>query len=192
MRVEILGFVAALAVINPREEIGRYHGVTVYGRPGSPIIDMEAEGFIAAPPERVWAVLLDYPAHPSFLRHIAEIQILSKEPGKMLVYQRITMPVLRSRDMVLEITYGKAGQDLWTHFRAVTDRGPGPRFGVVRVTNHEGGWRLVPLPGGQTYAYYATRIDLAGSLPMALARRPAASDIGNLFDAIRRRVLALR
>src|SRR5262245_57907068 len=106
-------------------------GVVVYRRDQGPAIELYAEGVIAAPPEQVRAVLLDYPRHPTFMKHMAEIRVLGRGDRSLLVYQRLDLPVLSDRDMVLQVSWGEEGEVLWTRFQAVTDRGPQPREGAV-------------------------------------------------------------
>ena len=92
--------------------------------------------------------------------------------------------------MVLRVTWGADGPVLWTHFQAVAG-GPPPPEGVVRVTDHDGGWRLEPVEGGRaTLARYQMRIDLSGSLPGWMARSQAGKDVPDLFESIRRQVQA--
>lgn len=168
-------------------------GVTVYRKEGTPLIDILAEGVIPAPPERVREVLLDYPRHPEFLQRIPEVRVLARDPGSMLVYQRIDLPVLADRDMVLRVTWGEGpGGALFTHFASVGAEAPvPPRRGLVRVTTHEGGWRLRPISvAGRpaTLARYQMHIDLGGSLPLWMARSQAGKDVPGLFAAISARV----
>lgn len=56
---------------------------------------------------------------------------------------------------------------------------------MVRVTAHEGGWRLEPIDGGKgTHAVYRFHLDLAGSVPSWMGKGQAASDIPELFTNI--------
>ncbi len=56
---------------------------------------------------------------------------------------------------------------------------------MVRVTAHEGGWRLEPIVGGKgTHAVYRFHLDLAGSVPSWMGKGQAASDIPELFTNI--------
>lgn len=166
-------------------------GVTVFRREGSRAVDLYAEGVIAAPPERVRAVLLAYERHPTFLKRMAEIRVLTRGADSLLVYQRLRLPVIKDRDMVLEVRWGGSGAALWTRFKAVSDRGPPPLRGAVRVTDHEGGWRLIALAGGRaTFAEYRMRIDLAGALPGWMARGQGDKDVPDLFAALRQQTQA--
>jgi hypothetical protein len=172
------------------ELIEKSHEVSVFRRASGSLIDIAAEGVIAAPPEKVRAVLLDYPHHASFLPHMAEVRVLSQQPDALLVYQRLKLPVIADRDMVLRITWGQQDSTLWTHFASVSPPGggPPPPHGVVRVTNHDGGWQLTPIDNGRaTFARYRMRMDLSGSLPGWMARSRAGRDVPALFDIIRKR-----
>lgn len=191
MAAALLLALALVAAVPPPGyvRVANEQGVTVYRKEGTPFIDILAEGVIPAPPERVREVLLDYPHHPEFLQRIPEVRVLARDPGSMLVYQRIDLPVLADRDMVLRVTWGEApGGVLFTHFASAGAGAPvPPRRGLVRVTTHEGGWRLQPvLVGGRpaTLARYQMHIDLGGSLPGWMARAQAGKDVPALFAAI--------
>jgi hypothetical protein len=164
--------------------VANLYDVRVYRRADAREIDLSAEGDIAAPPERVRDVLLDYEHHPSWNRHLVESRVLTRGDHFLDVYQRLDLPVLDDRDYTLHVTWG----DDWLRFTTANDRGPPPRRGVVRVALHEGEWKLEALPNGGTRAHYHVRLDLAGSLPSWIARRHAGEDVPELFQSIRRLV----
>ncbi len=165
-------------------------GVRVYRRSGTTGIDFAAEGDIAASPERVAGVLLDYAHHPTWVKGLGESRILQTGPFSLLVYQRLSLPVIDDRDYTLLVTWGEDAGARWLRFLTANDRGPQPRSGIVRVNVHEGGWRLEPRDGGQsTHAIYQFRLDLAGSMPGWLGRGRAGKDIPALFENIRRQVM---
>jgi Polyketide cyclase / dehydrase and lipid transport len=161
------------------------HGVKVYRRDKRPGIELAAEGNIPASPEQVRHVLLDYPSHPRWQKHLKENRILARGDSFLDVYQRLDLPVLDDRDFTLHVTWGDEGAVLWTRFVSVSDRGPAPVRGVVRVTQHEGGWRLEPMSGGRaTHAVYRFYLDLAGSFPAWMGKGRAESDLPELFTNI--------
>ena len=165
-------------------------GVKVYKRDGAKGIDFAAEGEIDAPPERVRDVLLDYGNHPKWVKGLAESRVLDRGPFSMLVYQKLALPVIDDRDYTLLVTWGKDAGALWMRFMTANDRGPKPQQGIVRVSLHEGSWRLEPIDGGKkTYAVYQFRLDLAGSFPAWMGKGRAGKDIPNLFENIRREAL---
>lgn len=162
------------------------HGVSVYQREGAKTIDLVAEGDFAAPPAKVRALLLDYPRHPDYIKHLAESVIVAHGPSSLWVYQRLSLPFIDDRDFTLHVQWGEDGQILWLRFATDNARGPAPQEGVVRVGLHEASWRLEPREGGRTtHAYYSLRLDLGGSLPSFLTRSRAGKDLPDLFEALR-------
>jgi hypothetical protein len=78
---------------------------------------------------------------------------------------------------------------LWTRFATANDRGPAPTPGVVRVTQHDGSFRLEPVDGGKgTHFTYRFSIDMAGSIPAWLAKSQAAPDITDFFVSLAKRI----
>jgi hypothetical protein len=160
-------------------------GVKVYRREKRPGIELAAEGNIAATPERVRRILVDYPSHRRWQKHLRETRILARGEGFLDVYERLDLPVLDDRDFTLHVTWGDEGPVRWMRFLAAGALGPGPVKGVVRVTRHEGGWRLEPIEGGaSTHAVYRFYLDLAGSFPAWMGKGQAASDVPELFANI--------
>jgi len=165
--------------------LGEEKGVKVYRREKRPGIELAAEGKIGAAPERVRRVLVDYPSHPRWQKHLKENRVLAFGEGSLDVYQRLSLPVLDDRDFTLHVTWGKDVDVSWTRFAVANARGPAPVSGVVRVTQQEGGWRLEPADGGSaTHAVYRCYIDLAGSFPAWMGKRQATSDLPELFANI--------
>ena len=169
------------------------HGVLVYrvdGQQAASAIDVQADGIIAAAPERVLAALLDYASAPRWVEHVGESRVLSSGAGSLLVYQHLTLPVIADRDFTLRVTSGHDGATLWTRFETANAEGPAPRPGIVRVTLHEGGWTLEPIRTSDgapaTRARYQFRLDLAGSLPRWMARKNAGKTVPELYEALRR------
>ncbi len=166
-------------------------GVKVYRREKRPGIELAAEGNIAASPERVGRVLVDYPSHRRWQKHLKENRVLGRGDGFLDVYQRLDLPVLDDRDFTLHVTWGTEGAIPWMRFAAANALGPPPVSGVVRVNQHEGGWRLEPIDGGKaTHAVYRFYLDLAGSFPSWMGKGQAASDIPELFANITKQLPA--
>jgi hypothetical protein len=162
--------------------IGEDKGVKVYRREKRHGIELAAEGNLAASPERVRRVLTDYPSHQKWQKHLKENRILGKGDNFLDVYQRLDLPVLDDRDFTLHVTWGNESDVHWMRFATANEKGPAPVKGVVRVTDHEGGWRLEPTEGGKgTHAVYRFYLDLAGSFPAWMGKGQATSDIPELF-----------
>jgi Polyketide cyclase / dehydrase and lipid transport len=160
-------------------------GVKVYRREKRPGVELAAEGSFAATPDRVRRVLLDYPNHRRWQKHLKENRVLRRGDGFLDVYERLDLPVLDDRDFTLHVTWGGDSDVPWMRFVAANEHGPAPVRGVVRVTAHEGGWRLEPVSGGAgTHAVYRFYLDLAGSFPAWMGKGAAASDVPELFANI--------
>lgn len=165
--------------------LGEDKGVKVYRRDKRRGIELAAEGNLPASPERVRKVLTDYPNHKKWQKHLKENRIISRSEGGLIVYQRLDLPVLDDRDFTLDVAWGSESDVHWMRFTTANDRGPAPVKGVVRVTQHEGGWRLEPIKGGKgTHAVYRFYLDLAGSFPAWMGKGQATSDLPELFANI--------
>jgi hypothetical protein len=167
--------------------LGEERGVKIYRREKLPGIELAAEAVLKGTPDQVRRVLLDYPNHKRWQKHLKENKVLAKSDSSLDVYQRLSLPVLDDRDFTVHVTWGSEGSVLWTRFAVANDRGPAPVSGVVRVTAHRGSWRLEPINGGKaTHAVYRCHIDLAGSFPAWMGKGQATSDLPELFENITR------
>jgi hypothetical protein len=173
------------------QRVDERHGVTVFRRPHSKLIEFGAEGIIDAPPEKVRGVLLDYPRANRLVKNLAETRVLKRSADSLDVYQRLSLPVIADRDYTLHVTWSQEGDALVHRFETRNPSGPPPVRGVVRVDVHEGQWRLRPIDGRRrTHATYRMRLDLGGSVPAWMGRGRAMSDVPGLFEGIRREARA--
>lgn len=180
-RVPLMPYLSSSAF----ETIAQEKGVRVYKHRTSEIIRIGAEGRFPAPPEQVRQALLDYPRQVGTIARLSEARVLSRAERALYVYQRLNLPVIDDRDFVLHVRHGADGEMRWVSYWAVTDRGPRPRDGVVRVTNHRGTWVLEPTDNGRaTRVRYQVSIDLGGMLPRWMARAGAGRELPELFGAI--------
>ena len=169
------------------ERIERQHGVTVYKHRNSPVIHIAAEGLFKATPQEVQQVLLDYHGQRGRMDSLSESQVLKRWDRALLVYQRLNLPVIDDRDFVLKVRWGinRAGTS-WITYNALRRPPVALRQGVVRVVDHRGSWQLRSTRSGKaTFVRFESRIDMAGMLPMWLARSTAAKEVPLLFQALR-------
>jgi Polyketide cyclase / dehydrase and lipid transport. len=173
------------------EVIARERGVTVYQHKDAKNIRVAAEGIINAPPEQVAQALLDYEHQRGVIKRVSESKILEHKPRFLIVYQHLNLPIISDRDYTLFVTWGTSGKLRWIVYRAITERGPPEKDGIVRVTEHDGSWQLTPLGinGENTQLRFQMTIDLAGWLPRWLARSKAGDEVPDLYASIRALVL---
>jgi hypothetical protein len=165
--------------------IANDRGVVVYQNEGADLVWIGAVGMIPAPTEKVYAGLLDYEHQVGKIGRVSEVNVLEREEGALYVYQRLNLPVISDRDFTLRVTHGNDAGRRWIAYWAVTDHGPKPRSGIVRVTKQRGVWELLPLLGGKaTLARFEFKIDLGGDVPMWLAKSNAGSEIPELFSQV--------
>ncbi len=183
-----------LLVAGPRgfKHVGGRNGIEVFRNMASPVIDLYAEGDIAAPPAVVRDVLLDYPNASKVTDNVAESRELTKNDHEIVVYQRLKLPVISDRDFTLRATWGQRGNALTMQYAVDNSRGPAPRHKIVRLSTLQGSWELQPIEGGAaTHARYRVQIDLGGSVPKWMVSGGAAKNLPKVFEGLRRQA-ALR
>lgn len=165
--------------------VGEVKGVKIYRREKRAGLEFAAEGTFPASPERVRKVLIDYPSHGKWQKHLKENRVLGRGDGFLDVYQRMGLPVIDDRDYTIHVTWGDDGGVLWTRFQTANEKGPAPVAGAVRMKDHSGSWRLEPEAGGKaTHAIHRFHLDLAGSVPSWAAKGQAMNDIPEFFNGV--------
>lgn len=152
-------------------------GVRVHRRENKrPGVEFAVEATLQATPDQVRRALLDYPNHTKWQKHLKENKVITRADDSIVIYQRLALPVVDDRDFTLRVTWGDDAGVLWQRFELAKDAGPKPVSGVVRVTGHEGSWRLEP-DGKKTRAVYRFHFDAGGSIPSWLGKGMAQDDI---------------
>lgn len=182
---ELTPFGTALTKVAGFEQIARKHGVTVFQDNDSPVIRLAAEGVLGAPPQAVLASLIDYDHQVGVIARVSAIKILERGPNHVVVYQRLNLPVIDDRDYVIRVTWGGSGDRLWVKYHVVTDRGPAPQDGVVRVTHHDGSWQIRPAGDGtSSFMRYQFSMDMAGLIPRWLTKSTAGKEVPAVFSDV--------
>ena len=164
------------------EQIARRRGVTVYKNSSADVVWIGAVGLIPAPPEKVQTALLDYERQPGKIGRVSEAKVLSRDARGFYVYERLNLPIISDRDFVLRVTHGAVAEKRWIAYWAVTDQGPKPRDGIVRVTRHNGVWELLPTQEGRaTILRCEIQINLGGMVPLWMAKSKAGEEIPELY-----------
>lgn len=168
------------------EQIADKKGVKVYKHRYSDTIRVGADGIIPASPDQILGVLLDYENQVGAVDRLTESRILRRGDNFMLVYQRLNLPVIDDRDFVLLVKWWKKKGTTFVRYRAVENRGPKPRDGIVRVTDHSGTWQIKPEDGcNSSRVRFQVGIDLSGWLPLWMARAGAGKELPDLFASVK-------
>jgi uncharacterized protein YndB with AHSA1/START domain len=171
------------------------NGIEVYARslPGSPVKEVRATMEIAAPPARVFAILLDSDRFVEFMPYIIEVQTVARDSTAVwYLYQRISPPFVSDRDYTLRHQSFEEPQRSRYELRweAANRRGPPARDGVVRIEICTGSYIVEGLDGGaRTRLTYQLHTDPGGSLPKWLVNRANVESVPALLQAIAHRVV---
>lgn len=136
---------------------------------------------VAAPPERVFAVMTDCARAPRMAPSLKSCRILERDPaGRWDVREQVSRPMLffPSLRSVFRSDYDPP--------RGFTYRRTGGELKVL-----EGDWRLEPLDGGRrTRVLYEGRAALPFAVPHALARAVLRQQVSQALAGLRRECLA--
>ncbi len=168
------------------EWIDKAKGVDIYYKESKQIVHVAARGVIEATPERITEALLDYESQVESIKRVSDSRILKRGDNWMLVYQHLNLPVIDDRDYVLLVKWSRKNGTTSIAYKAVTDKGPRPKEGLVRVTTNWGLWQLTPLADGKgTEVRFQTMVDMGGLLPYWLVRPGTASELPQLYENLR-------
>lgn len=168
-------------------------GVAVSARPraGSKIHEMQAVSDMDAPAERLLMVLDDIERYPSFMPPTTVARLLSREKDQSYYYMEINPPVIARRDYCIRVGMQRFPDGKLRSYWA-TDNASCPaseRRGVVRVPSNSGEWILEPIDGGRrTHVTYRCHIEVGGQVPAWMVNRVSATELPNVFAAVRRAV----
>jgi hypothetical protein len=169
-------------------EVDREDGIVVEAREvaGSPLHEIRATAHAAVPPALVLDVLWRHAEHPSFVPHLAHLDVLRDAGDDRVVYEQIAFPLLKDRDVVLRLhrTRDPVTGTADVTSTAITDEGPPPTSQFVRVTTNVGHWHLAPAPDGGTDVTYTIRTDAGGHLPAWLANRAQRIAVPEIVGAM--------
>ncbi|CAN5655457.1 SRPBCC family protein [soil metagenome] len=135
---------------------------------------------IAAPPEVVWAVLVDCDLAPRMAASLKSCRILERDPaGRWDLREQIVRPGLMPRFRSIVRSDFEAPRRL--RFRRTG--------GDLKIL--EGEWRLAPLDSGRaTRVVYESRAASPYAVPASLARLALRRDVLSAMAALKRESLA--
>jgi hypothetical protein len=124
--------------------------------------------------------------------------VLSREAGdkSLLLYTVIKAPLADRRDVTVRISdesQWQAGRGFLKARWTVSEAGPEPVEGIVRVRVNDGYWLLRPRDGGaRTQLTYYLYTDPGGSVPRWLVNQANRSSVPEIVRALRREVAQRR
>ena len=161
-------------------------------RAGSALEEFRAVGVVEAAPGRVFAVVDDTEAYPSFMPYTSECRILQRSAHGTVTYQRLDLPLVSDRDYTLRCenarAEGPAGASYRVHWEEANELGPAPKPGVQRVELCEGGWIIEPAGANKSRLTYTVYSDSGGHIPAWIADTGSKTAIRKIFAAIRKQV----
>lgn len=189
------GFAAPSAAVEDAEWalVVERDGIDVYARslPGSSVKEVRATTVIAAPPARVFALLLDSDRFLEFMPYIVEVRTVARDSAAVwYLYQRLSPPLVSDRDYTLRHQSFEDPQRsrYELQWEAANGHGPTARDGVVRVEICAGSYIVEGLDGGaRTRLTYQLHTDPGGSLPKWLVNRANLESVPALLQAIAHR-----
>jgi ribosome-associated toxin RatA of RatAB toxin-antitoxin module len=137
------------------------------------IAGLRASFVVAAPRERIWTALTDYPNFPKMFPEIRTIHVLTQDAqGAQVAYE-------------IKALFSKYHYVLQRHYAD-----PGRRLTWQRVSGDlkriEGSWEIrdTPRPAAQLIVY-ESYIDIGGIVPMALVRSEAMRHVQEMGERLR-------
>jgi ribosome-associated toxin RatA of RatAB toxin-antitoxin module len=109
---------------------------------------------IAATPELVWDVIVDFESYPSFVPNQTGATIIERAEGRWRV--EFALSIAKRLRYTLDLE-GERGRTLRWHL-----------VDGDMMKENEGGWLLEPLPDGRTRATYDIAVELKGFVPASV------------------------
>lgn len=162
---------------------------SLYARPraGSDYDEYRMEVPLDAKPDDVLAAIEHNLLDPEALPPNFERVVLRREGSAMISHDKIDVPFLADRDVIMHTETGKdpASGHHVVRWHSLEDEGPPPEGGVVRMPSSRGSWTLTPHDGG-TLAIYESHVELGGSLPASFVEAQMPKEIVQQAHELRR------
>lgn len=164
------------------------HGIAIDAREveGSTLHEVRATTHADVTPAAILAVLWRHEEHPTFVPHLLRADVLRDAGDERIVYEQISLPVLKDRDVVLRakrtVDATTGAIDVTT--ASITGEGPPPSSRFVRVESSAGHWHAEPAAGGGSDVTYTIRTDPGGRVPDWIVNRAQREAVPDLVRAI--------
>jgi len=145
------------------------------------------EAVVDAPMERVIHAVTIRREDDQYLGEGFERRILRREGQEAITYIKMTMPLIKDRDITMRSTRrydesrGVFRDEWWT---ANEEAPPLPR-GVVRMAKSEGFWEVSPVGDGRTRVVYESHADPGGRVPSWIANSILGDQVVGQIETLR-------
>lgn len=137
--------------------------------------DARARALIAAPPEKVWAAITDYPRYKEFMPFTTASEVRKREGDTVWFYTELSFP-LKTIRYEIKLRLDKPGWRVdWTMVS-----------GDLKA--NEGGWRLEPFgaSSGETYVIYTLFIQPGFMVPGFVMSKLSQASLPQVIGVVRR------
>lgn len=159
--------------------------------PGHDIQTCKADTVIAAPLDKILALIVDVESYPEWIPQSKQARILKKRQNHtILYYMSMDFPWPASdRDWVNElvITANKNNSRTTITFSARAHLFPKQK-GHIRVTDHHASWTLIPIDSNHTRSIWQWNTDPGGRLPTWLIEWASQSQVLESLERMKQKV----
>ena len=154
--------------------------------------EVRVSTFAPFPPPVIFQTLWCQHEYPAFVPYLKHLKLLTDAPDVKVIYEQITMPVVRDRDYTVtghgDLRIPRVGRSR-RPFVSAPEAGLPVQAAYVRVTAIQGSWTLVPTHGGGSLVTYVVASDLGGALPTWLVkqaqRQAAPAVVKAILDCVK-------
>lgn len=200
--VILLGTVAAFAEDTGSgqwKKIGETRdGIVIQSRmmAGSRVHELMANCVMDASPRHVWQAVLDKETYKDSSKYVKIDRVFRTDNEDIWYnYQLLEAPLLNRRDYTLryESRRDPARMQYRLVWRAVSDVGPAPEKGVVRLSVCDGSFIIEPLEGGaKSSITYWVCVDPGGQVPAWAANMANRSSLPDFLRIVRKQSYKFR
>jgi ribosome-associated toxin RatA of RatAB toxin-antitoxin module len=177
----------------PWKKVHDEEGVVVWTRPvpGSDFVEMRAERVIAAPAQKVWAVVREPHRFDEFMPYTVKTRLIERFEGGLVVYTVTDPPIISRRDVTITntIRVDESRGVYQLTFREANDKAPPLPDGVVRMSRMRGQWTVEKIDAERCRVQYVIHSEPGGMVPSWLANSQGYGELPEVLERMRKRVL---
>jgi hypothetical protein len=167
--------------------------------PNSGLRAVKFGGVVHAPPEAVWAVVMDLNHYSNIFPFQEETRVLGSEDDgrRLFFYAVLAAPFVAKRDYTLDVHIEDVDVAKG-HYRLSFSPGndyakaPPPVKGSVRVTDVRGFWEVKAWGLGFAHVAYCVRADPGGNLPAFFVNAAQVDAMPKILNALRKAAIEQR